>query len=53
MVDVTGPEQVEVLIRNDGKVIWINVDGVCRLRCCRIVNPITITDERRNLIWTK
>lgn len=35
MIDITGPdEEVEVLYR-DG-VLWVNIDGVCRLRCCQM-----------------
>jgi hypothetical protein len=29
MVDITAPTIVEVLVRYDGKVVWINVDGIC------------------------
>ncbi len=36
MIDITGPEIVEVQIRDDGKVVWINIDGICRLRACQI-----------------
>ena len=46
MIDLTAPEIVEVLVRSDGKVIWINIDGVCRLRACRI-NKLEINDERK------
>lgn len=39
---------VEILIRHDGLVVWINVDGVC---VDRIVTngmiPIEIRDERK------
>lgn len=36
LLDITGAEHVEILIREDKKVIWVNVNGVCRLRVCRI-----------------
>ena len=29
MKDITGPLEVQVQIRADGKVVWINVDGIC------------------------
>ena len=45
MVDITAPEQVQIQIRNDGKVVWVNVDGICRLRCCQ-VGEMEILDER-------
>lgn len=45
MVDVTGPSIVELRIRNDSKVIWVNVDGICRFRACRI-EKLDINDDR-------
>lgn len=45
-LDVTGAEEVEVSIKSDGSVIWINVDGLLRLRVCRI-KKITIEDGRK------
>lgn len=44
-VDVTAPQDVEVKIRSDGKVVWVNVDGICLFRVCRIQN-LTVSDER-------
>jgi hypothetical protein len=38
MLDVMGAEVVEVIIRQDQKVIWVNVNGACILRVCRIDN---------------
>lgn len=48
MLDITAPKAgVEVLVRDDGSVLWVNVDGICRLRICRIGdNQLVITDER-------
>lgn len=45
MQDITAPEFVEIAIRDDGAVIWINVDGVTALRACRIKN-LVLTDYR-------
>lgn len=39
---------VEIIIRQDGLVIWINVDGICVSRV--ITNgfiPITVEDNRK------
>ena len=47
MVDVTAPEVVEVSIRDDGKVVWVNVDGICRFRACQI--KTVIVEDRRNV----
>jgi hypothetical protein len=44
-MDVAGPEAVEVEVRADGTVIWVNVDGICRFRACR-VGRLTVTDHR-------
>lgn len=44
-IDLTGPRVVEVSVRQDGKVIWINVDGICRLRACQI-ETLIIEDRR-------
>jgi len=42
---ITAPKVVEISIRDDGKVIWINVDGKCQLCCCEIQN--LVLDDRR------
>lgn len=37
MLDITAPEHgVQIIIREDRKVLWVNVDGICRLRICDI-----------------
>lgn len=36
---------VEVDIREDGQVVWINIDGITALRACR-VKELIITDRR-------
>lgn len=47
MLDITGADEVEILIRNDGKVIWININSVCVFRACKIKN--LILNDRRNI----
>ena len=38
-LDVTAPEKiVEVQVSSKGDRIWVNVDGICMLRICRIPN---------------
>lgn len=39
-VDISSPESVEVLTRADKKVLWVNVNGVCVLRICKIKNLV-------------
>lgn len=46
MVDVTAPQVVEISIRYDGKVVWVNIDGICRFRACQI--GTLILEDRRN-----
>lgn len=43
--DITAPENLEIQIRNDSKVVWINIDGVCVFRASRIQN-LTLIDNR-------
>jgi hypothetical protein len=45
MMDITKPKLVEITIRDDGKVVWVNVDSLCRLRCCDI--KVIKVDDRR------
>lgn len=45
-IDITGANLVEILIREDGHVVWVNVDGKCLLRVCRIVN-VKLNDMRK------
>jgi hypothetical protein len=36
MIDITEPNAVEIMIRPDRRVVWINVNGICVLRASRI-----------------
>lgn len=50
MIDITAPKyEVEIAISKDydGNVIWVNVDGICRLRICRVSSEIIKIDDRR------
>lgn len=48
MLDITGAAIVEIRIRQDGKVIWINTEDGCQLRICQITGPVEVQDERAN-----
>jgi len=50
MQDITAPETVEIQIRSDAKTIWINIDGICRLRACRIKNLVLIDEHSKRTI---
>lgn len=46
--DVVAKAGVEIIVRQDGLVIWVNVDGICTQRI--ITNgfiPIEIDDSRK------
>ena len=45
LLDIASPKYVDIEIRQDGKVVWVNVDGITRIRLCRIEN-LYITDNR-------
>lgn len=47
MNDITAPQGVEINISRDGKVIWVNVEGSCVLRCCRI-GQLIVNDGRES-----
>ncbi len=47
MEDKHDVKQCEISIRGDGKVVWVNIDGVCELRVHR-AEEIVINDERSN-----
>lgn len=45
MLDVTAPKVVKVRVRGDGRVLWVNIDGICRFRACQ-VETLIIEDDR-------
>jgi len=54
IIDITEPEQeIEIIIsayEHDGHVIWVNVDGICRLRVCRVSPEKVRLEDRRGAI---
>jgi hypothetical protein len=48
MLDITAPKLVEVQIRHDQKVIWVNVNGTCALRCCQVEHLVLPDDIERD-----
>jgi hypothetical protein len=45
MLDITGSDCVQIEIRNDGKVVWINTEDGCIMRICRIKH-LDVVDNR-------
>jgi hypothetical protein len=45
LLDISNPEHVEVVLKEDHKVLWVNIEGVCKLRVCNIQN-FEFKDER-------
>jgi len=43
--DITGANIVEIKIRKDSKVIWVNTQDGCVLRICQI-KKLIVDDER-------
>jgi len=48
MIDAVARKGVQIEVREDGAVLWVNIDGVCRLRCSQIEH-LEITDGRKKL----
>lgn len=48
--DICARNGVEIDIRQDGLVIWINVDTICvaRILTNGVTVPITVTDNRKD-----
>jgi hypothetical protein len=47
MIDITHPDHaVEISYRNG--VLWVNVDGICKLRVCQIEPKLLTTDILHN-----
>ena len=46
MIDITKPDVIEILIKENGKVIWINGIEGCLLRACQI-KKLILNDERK------
>jgi hypothetical protein len=44
-IDVAEPKSLEIIIREDAKTVWVNVDGICRFRACKI-QGLFIHDQR-------
>lgn len=49
MISVSAKHGVQIQIRQDGLVVWINVDGICvaRILTDGITVPIEIEDDRK------
>lgn len=47
--DIAAKHGVEFIVRHDGLVMWLNVDGICVARIIGngITVPITIKDDRK------
>jgi hypothetical protein len=46
-IDIEDAEEVEILVREDGRTLWINTSLGCLARLCRIKGKITVRDERK------
>lgn len=48
MLDIPSANNVEISIRSDGRVLWINLDNYCAMRISQISDSITIYDDRQS-----
>lgn len=49
MLDLNPEHGVEISIREDGKQVWVNVDGLCRMRLTAVPGTsfsLTVEDRR-------
>jgi hypothetical protein len=47
MLDITAPDgPVEVKVREDRQVLWVNINGKCRLRVCQIDHEVIIDESK-------
>lgn len=46
-IDIENAPEVELLIRDDGKTLWLNTRYGCLVRLCQIKGEITINDKRK------
>lgn len=47
MNDILGAEEVEIKIRHDKKVIWVNTENGCVLRIGKIKNLVLIDESAK------
>ena len=48
MLDISKPEDVDIQFSSDGQTLWVNVDGICRLR----IKGLAVIDARHTLYTT-
>lgn len=51
-IDLENASEVEIVIRGDGKVLWLNAPG-CIVRICRIKGKIKVVDNRKRARYGK
>lgn len=47
LTDIEEPEMVQIVIRDDGKTLWVNTEYGCLVRICQIKGKVTVEDKRR------
>lgn len=48
--DITAPQAVQVELKENGRVLWVNVNGKCVLRICQIT-PGTLSFNQGSFSW--
>jgi hypothetical protein len=49
MLDITGAGVVQIDVKIDGSVLWVNIDGMCVLRVCQIKQGIELCQNVQTL----
>jgi hypothetical protein len=49
VLDISGAHAVEITVRRDGKVLWVNTEDGCVLRIYKIKGDVVIKDERNQI----
>lgn len=51
-IDLEDVDAVEIVIRDDGKTLWVNSAQGCIVRICQIRGTIRIEDKRKSKVKT-
>lgn len=52
MVDVVKPQLVEIMISQTGEEVWVNIDGICRLRAKQCKHVVVFECNRILIVGT-
>ena len=47
-LDIAEPKVIQIEVNPTGSILWVNIDGLCVLRVCKIAK-LTIIDNRNKM----